>query len=317
MLPTLILAAGLGRRLDPLTRLVAKPAVPLGHLTLIERVLDWVRRQGVTDVVLNLHHRPASLTGIVGDGVHLGLRVRYSWEQPILGSAGGPKRALPLLDGDPVLIVNGDTLVDFDLKPMLDAHRRTGADVTLAVVPHPAPDRYNGIAIDQAGRVTGFVPRGQASGSWHFIGVQIAGRRVFDGLVDGVAAETIGGIYRDLVMTGAARLTGWPARTRFLDVGTPRDYLAAALAFADEPGAEPAGHPPPGVHRSVVWPEARMASDVELDGCVVAGGVRLPPGFRCRDALIVPSALVTDTDVVDVRNGVAIFPLAPYNDLRG
>jgi hypothetical protein len=139
---------------------------------------------------------------------------------------------------------------------------------------------------------------------------------VFDGLVDGVAAETIGGIYRDLLTTGAARLTGWPARTRFLDVGTPRDYLAAALAFANEPGGEPA-HRPAGVHRSVVWPEARMASDVELDGCVVAGGVRLPPGFRCRDALIVPSALVTGTDKADVRNGVAIFPLAPYNDLRG
>jgi NDP-sugar pyrophosphorylase family protein len=78
MLPAIVLTAGLGTRLDPLTRLVAKPAVPLGRLSLIERVLAWVRQQDVTDVVLNLHHRPASLTAIVGDGTHLGLRVRYS-----------------------------------------------------------------------------------------------------------------------------------------------------------------------------------------------------------------------------------------------
>ena len=102
-LPAIVLTAGLGTRLDPLTRLVAKPAVPLGRLSLSERVLPWVRLQGVTDVVLNLHHLPASLTTIVGDGAHLGLGVRYSWERPVLGSAGGPRRALPLIDGDPVL----------------------------------------------------------------------------------------------------------------------------------------------------------------------------------------------------------------------
>jgi NDP-sugar pyrophosphorylase family protein len=237
MLPAIVLTAGLGTRLDPLTRLVAKPAVPLGRLSLIERVLAWVRQQDVTDVVLNLHHRPASLTAIVGDGTHLGLRVRYSWEQPVLGSAGGPRRALALLDGDPVLIVNGDTLSDFDLAPMLEAHRASGADVTLAVVPNPSPDHYNGMVLDSRGRVTAFVPRGRAHGSWHFVGVQIAHRRIFDGLVDGAPAETISGFYRDIVAAEPGRICGWPARTTFIDVGTPRDYLRAALTFADRSSA--------------------------------------------------------------------------------
>jgi mannose-1-phosphate guanylyltransferase len=317
MLPTLILTAGLGTRLDPLTRLVAKPAVPLGSRTLIERVLDWIRRQGIEEVVLNLHHRPATLTGVVGDGAHLGLRVRYSWEQPVLGSAGGPRHALPLLDGDPLLMVNGDTLSDVDLAPMLEAHHRSGADVTLAVVPNPAPDHYNGITRDEAGRVTGFVPRGRAAGSWHFIGVQIAARRVFEALADGIPAETIGGIYRDLLASGPGRLHGWTARTTFTDVGTPRDYLAAALAF----GAEPAGSAQPGrlagLRQSVVWPEARLAADVSLDECVVAGPVRLPAGFQARRAVVVPASILRDDDRVSVRDGVAIFPLDPYNDARG
>src|SRR5262245_16638046 len=122
-LPALVLTAGQGTRLDPLTRLVAKAAVPLGGRTLIEHVLDWVRTQGVVDVVLNLHHLPATITSVVGDGVHLGMSVRYSWEQPLLGSAGGPRRALPLVDSDEFLIVNGDTLSDFAFDPMIEAHR--------------------------------------------------------------------------------------------------------------------------------------------------------------------------------------------------
>jgi NDP-sugar pyrophosphorylase family protein len=304
----LVLTAGLGTRLDPLTRLVAKPAVPLGRLTLIERVLAWTKRQGVEDVVLNLHHLPPTLTGIVGDGAHLGLRVRYSWEQPVLGSAGGPRHALPLFSGDPVLIVNGDTLTDFDLAPMLAAHLQSGADVTLAVVPNPAPDHYNGMTLD-ADRVTGFVPRGQAAGSWHFIGVQFARRRVFEGLVDGVPAETIAGIYRDIVADGDGRIRAWKATTRFIDVGTPCDYLRAVLAFENEPRA--------GVTRSAIWPEARLAADVALDHCVVAGPVDLPAGFRAHDAVIVPAAVAREDDEISVVDGLALFPLAPYNGSRG
>src|SRR5580765_5255060 len=125
MLPAVVLTAGLGTRLDPLTPVVAKPAVPIGNRTLVEHVLDWLRLQGVTDLVLNLPHRPETITGALGDGAHLGLQVRYSWEDPILGSAGGPRHALPLLERrghDPFLIVNGDTLCRLDLQAMIAAH---------------------------------------------------------------------------------------------------------------------------------------------------------------------------------------------------
>src|SRR5687767_5879849 len=95
-LPTIVLTAGLGTRLDPITRVVAKAAVPMAGKTLVERVLGWLKAQGVDDIVLNLHHRPETVTAIVGDGGELGLRVRYSWEPALLGSAGGPRLALTL-----------------------------------------------------------------------------------------------------------------------------------------------------------------------------------------------------------------------------
>ena len=100
---------------------------------LVRRILRAsARTAGVTDAVLNLHHLPHTLTRCVGDGADLGMRVRYSWEMPVLGSAGGPRHALPLLAG-PVrragstfLIVNGDTLTDVDIGAVIADHERSG-----------------------------------------------------------------------------------------------------------------------------------------------------------------------------------------------
>ena len=82
---------------------------------LIRRQIRWLAAAGITRVVVNLHHRPATITALVGHGDDLGVAVSYSWESTILGSAGGPRRALDLLDRDRFLIVNGDTLTDLDL----------------------------------------------------------------------------------------------------------------------------------------------------------------------------------------------------------
>lgn len=306
-LAALVLSAGRGTRLDPITRLVAKPAVPLGELTLIERVLGWLRRSGVGDVVVNLHARPATITRVVGDGAHVGLSVRYSWEPRPLGSAGGPRRALPLLATDPVLIVNGDTLADVNLPAMLDAHRQSGADVTMALVPNPAPAHYNGVAIDDEGRVTGFVPRGQAAGTWHFIGVQIAAASVFADLPDGEPVETVSGIYRDLIASRPGAIRAWRATGAVLDVGTPSDYLDAALSFVTHRAGR---HPGARLRHTFVWPEATVGAGADLDQCVVAGPVVIPAGFTASQSVIVPASIVEAGDTVEIRDGLAMFPLS-------
>ena len=93
----LVLAAGLGTRLQPLTLARAKAAAPVDGEPLARRTIRWLVGHGVRDLVLNLHHKPESIAAVVGDGADLGARVRYSWESPVLGSAGGPRHALPLL----------------------------------------------------------------------------------------------------------------------------------------------------------------------------------------------------------------------------
>jgi NDP-sugar pyrophosphorylase family protein len=289
-LPTIVLAAGLGTRLDPITRVVAKPAVPVAGHTLVERVLWWLQREGVTDVVMNLHHRPETITSVLGDGAALGIRIRYSWEPAILGSAGGPKQALslwPTLQG-PCLIVNGDTLTEFPLAPMVAAHRASGAQATLAVVANPRPDHYNGIRAGADHAVTGFARKGHADHTWHFIGVQVVQPATFDALPEATPAETVAGLYRDLVLDSPGDVRVWPVDAPFLDVGTPADYIAAVLRTAGTDGAviEPPSrggnaafvHPSAVLTRCVVWEGGMVGAGAHLTECVVLTGAHVPAG---------------------------------------
>jgi len=145
--PALVLAAGHGTRLRPLSEFRAKAALPVAGTALIVRVLERLREASVTRVVINLHHRSETITGIVGDGAGLGLDVRYSWEGEPLGSAGGPARALPLLAADRFFVVNADTLAEVDFTALAAAHVHAGAAATLAVVPADL-SRYNALTAD-------------------------------------------------------------------------------------------------------------------------------------------------------------------------
>src|SRR5262245_56021349 len=130
----LVLAAGLGTRLRPLTDQSAKAALEVGGQPLIRRIVRWLAASGSSDVVINLHYLPHTITSVMGDGSDLLVRVRYSWEHPrILGSAGGPRQALDIVGSETFLIVNGDTLTDLNVQSLANAHQKAGALVTLAL----------------------------------------------------------------------------------------------------------------------------------------------------------------------------------------
>src|SRR4051812_30216254 len=148
MTPALVLTAGLATRLRPLSLVRAKAALPVAGEVLARRILRSLGEAGVTDAVLNLHHLPHTLTREIGDGSDLGIRVRYSWEVPVLGSAGGPRRAAPLLTTaahSRFMIVNGDTLTNLDVAALLARHQATAPLVTMAVVQNTEPDKYGGV----------------------------------------------------------------------------------------------------------------------------------------------------------------------------
>ena len=292
--PAIVLTAGFGTRLLPLTYSRAKPAVPIAGTPLIHRTLSWLAREGVRDAVLNLHYKPETITAVVGDGADLGIRVRYSWEPRILGSAGGPRRALPLLDDHRFLIINGDTLTDVDLTEIVAAHERTGASVTLGVLPNTDPGRYGGVLAHEDGWVRGFTHAGSSEPSYHFIGVQVVETAVFTQLPDGQPAATIGGIYSSLIAHDERALRTHVVSAAFHDIGTPADYLKTSLAIAHEEGlrgpligARTSIDQAARLRRTVLWDEVVVEQDCVLTDCVVGDHVRLPPGSRFEGLVIV------------------------------
>jgi NDP-sugar pyrophosphorylase family protein len=285
----LVLTAGLGTRLRPLTRDRAKPALPVAGLTLVERILIGLRERGIRDVLLNLHYRPETITAVVGDGASLDMAVRYSWESPLLGSGGGPRRAFSLVPDARLWLVNGDTLSDVDLGAMAAEHSASSALVTMALIANPAPDRYGGVLVSPGGEVTGFVPRGVAGPSWHFVGVQIAEREAFDSLTDGAPADSVGPLYRTLIAERPGAVRGFLSPARFLDIGTPRDYRDACLAFNDgrtvigegtliDPGAA--------LEACVVWDGVYVGRGARLTRAIVGDGVIVPAGFEAADVVL-------------------------------
>jgi len=298
----IVLTAGLGTRLRPLTSVRAKPAIPVAGEPMIRRIIAGLSAHGVTDLVLNLHHLPETLTSVVGDGRDLGVRVRYSWEPQILGSAGGPRQAVPLLRAmdAPFFIVNGDTLTDVDLAAMTAAHVAGGALVTLALVPNREFLRYGGVTIDAEGRITGFPRRGPAAeGSHHFIGVQIASAPVFAGPA-GEAATSIGGIYDALIAERPGSVRGFVSNAGFWDVGTVEDYWKTACAFADRQGTadlaeRPGKHvridPTARVTRSILWDDIKVGAGAVIEDCILTDGVRVPAGAQHRGAILLAEPL--------------------------
>ncbi len=292
----LVLAAGFGTRLQPLTHARAKAAAPVDGEPLARRAIRWLVGHGVRDLVVNLHHKPESIAAAVGDGSDLGARVRYSWESPVLGSAGGPRHALPLIGDRTFLIVNGDTLTDVDLPRMIEHHRRSGALVTMALIPNPRPDKYGGVLLDADGVVTGFTPRRAAAkppalserqrveGSFHFIGPQVVEADAFLPLDDGVPAETVMGIYPALMANRPGSVRGFVSDAAFQDIGTPADLLQTSLDLAaadgrpDRPrwGRNPRVAASARVTRSVLWDDVTVAAGASLTECVVADGVHIP-----------------------------------------
>jgi NDP-sugar pyrophosphorylase family protein len=281
MIPALVLTAGVATRLRPLSLVRAKAALPVAGEPLASRILRSLAASGVTDAVLNLHHLPHTLTSLLGDGSGLGIRVRYSWEVPLLGSAGGPARALGLL-GSTFLIVNGDTLTDADVGAVIRQHEGSGALVTMAVVPNTEPLKYGGVQVAADGRVTGFVRRGSTDASYHFIGIQVAGAEAFASVPVGRPHETVGALYPSLIASRPGSVRACVTTADFLDIGTPADYLETCLLLARregravDRGAGAQIAPTARLEGSILWDDVTVEEGVSLRDTIVTDGVRVP-----------------------------------------
>ena len=292
-----MLTAGLGTRLQPLSSYRAKPALPIAGTPLIARVLQRLREAGISRVVLNLHHRPDSITRIVGDGSAFGVQVRYSWESRVLGSAGGPARALPLLESDRFLIVNGDMITDVDVRALANQHVDTNALVTMAVI--DGLPGYNGVIADGRGIVSGF---GRRHDAFHFIGVQAVNASVFAGLDLDAVSETVHGIYPPLIATRPEAIRIFHSQASYFDIGSPRDYFDTVRAIATQErrpldrGRDCTIAGDARLVDTILWDRVRVGARARLAECIVADDVVVPDDAEfSRSALVMRDNRVVAT----------------------
>ena len=243
--------------------------------------------------MLNLHHLPETITAQVGDGADLGVCVRYSFESPVLGSAGGPRKALDLLPDETFFIINGDTLTNVDLHALARNHHETGALVTIAVVPNEHPDRYGGLIVDSTGRFHSVVPAGSRVRSYHVVGVQIAQPSAFVRLPLNQPAESIGSLYKDLVKENLGHVRAFLCEAGFWDVGTPAAYLEACLSIGKtegdliQVGRRSVVDPSAQLNDTVVWDDVSVGAGATLERCIVADNVKIPSGARFSNCAII------------------------------
>ena len=204
----MILAAGFGTRMRPLTNTIPKALAPVAGRPIIEYALLFLKSRGIEEVVINIHHLGNKLRETLGDGSSYGLQIVYSPEDPILDTGGGIKKAQAFLEGEPFLVLNSDTILDFDLAAFLAAHRQAKTIGTLLLRPNPDPEQYGIIQTDRKGairRIRGEpkeIAINEPLSSFMFTGCQILEPRIFDCMPDKRAFSTTHELYPQLIRKG-------------------------------------------------------------------------------------------------------------------
>jgi NDP-sugar pyrophosphorylase family protein len=233
----MILAAGFGTRLHPLTEVCPKPLLPLVLQPMLAHVLEQLGQHGIQEVIINLHHRAEQVRQWLGDGRQWGFRVHLSYEPEILGTAGGIKRVEQLLGEAPFLVLNADVLMNLDLQALWHWHCQQGAMVTMVVRPDPAARAYGAVLVDAAHRVVQINgrPTGVAQTVGHetvFTGMQVISPEVLAWIPPGRSVSTTAEIYPALVAQGEA-VHGYGYTGYWMDIGAPGRYLQAHWDLLD------------------------------------------------------------------------------------
>ena len=307
----MVLSAGLGTRLRPLTNLLPKPLVPVANRPLMTYTLALLEKAGVRQVAVNLHHLGGKIREVIKEGAEWGLQITYSPEDPILGTGGGVMRMRSFLEGGRFYLLNGDVLCGVDLQDVLRFHEERGAAATMVVGPLPPGATYTPLLMDAEGWLVELKdarrPPAGDTRQVMFLGVHVLEPQVFDFLPAEGFSCINNQAYTAMIKQGldvAAYFHGgfW------FDLGTPASYLAANLSLLSgrvrppqlDPleGAEPGGvlmgrgvrlgrgvelgpevalgdgciiGDDAKISRSVIWAGEEIAPGIELDRKIVAG----------------------------------------------
>ena len=298
----LILSAGYGTRLWPLTEDRTKPAIPILGKPLVGYVAEYLARYGCDEITVNLHHRPESVRQALGDGSRFGVKLQYVEEPEILGTSGAIDNARALLDGNTFVVVNGKIITDIDLNAAFETHRSSNAIATLVLLPNVACEKFS-VVKTADGFLQGFggmpVPADFLANDppLMFTGIQILEPKIFDYIPPGVFSHSTTDVYPQAIARGE-RVAVHVATGRWFELSTIARYLDISLLLLSENGktlSAGAGceiSATAKVTESVLWDNVVVETGARVKRAVLGDNVRVGEGEIVEDTVVVRASLI-------------------------
>lgn len=292
----MVLAAGVGQRMRPLTDYLPKPLLPIANRPVMAYVLEHLAQHGFTEVIANLHYRPQDIVDYFGDGSRFGVNLTYTYEEGLWGIAGGVRRCKHFLEGDTFLVIGADDLTDMNLTALVAEHRRVGASASIGLVEVEETSQYGIVVTDDEHRIERFVEKPKGDPPSHTANTQIYlfESDVFDFIPPDKVYDFGFDAFPDMVSHGVP-FYGFSLPGYWRDIGSLADYLTAQVDLLQgRLAARLVGEEVrPGVWMAPgcqVDPTAKLAGPVALgEGCRVCSNASLGGGTTVGPRVEVPS----------------------------
>jgi NDP-sugar pyrophosphorylase family protein len=311
----MILAAGFGTRLFPLTIDRTKPAIPFLGKPLVGYVAEYLSQFGFKDIVINLHHEPESVVAALGDGSEYGVKIHYAYEQPnILGTAGALDNARELLENETFLVINGKIVTDIDIRAALETHRKSSALATMVLKENPKHEKFTIIETENGlvSRFGGYPkpifaneirnPKSEIRNPLMYTGIQILEPQVFDFIPPNQESDIISVFYRPAIAAGE-KIAAHVAAGNWYELSTIPRYLDISLAINNGTNndvivgencqiAENAD-----VRDSILWNNVTIKNGASVFRSILGDGVEIKSNEKIENAAIVRADLVRGLEI--------------------
>jgi NDP-sugar pyrophosphorylase family protein len=297
----IVLSAGYGTRLWPLTEDRTKPAIPILGKPLVGYVAEYLAGYGIDEIVVNLHHRPESVRRALGDGGRFGVKLHYVEEPEILGTSGALDNTREFFERDTFVVVNGKIITDIDLNAALETHRNMNALATLVLLPNARRERFSKVETE-AGRIKGFggmpvVDSGAEPAPLMFTGIHILEPRIFDYIPRGVFSDSVVNVYPQAIANGET-VAAHVAAGKWRELSTLQRYLEISVELLKEEGKSFVAGPGTSIHESasvtdsIFWDNVEVGAGARVSRAILADNVKIGAGEVFENAVVVPRRLV-------------------------
>ena len=294
----MVLAAGFGTRLQPLTRILPKPMFPVLGRPLLSHTFDLLRSANISEAVVNTHHLPDCITDCFANKKPSNLNLHFSHEEKILGTAGGIKKVQGFLGDGPFILINSDILTDIDLNRVIEFHKKNNSKLTLVVRQDASPEQYDPIEIGENGRIAHFVGASSMNLPDNttrvmFTGIQIMEPEIFERIPLGQFCGTTEDVFPKMVEDGVP-IYGYLYDGYWKDMGNRESYLQVNADALDRkvklkgiPSHEPDG--PLIVPPVLIGHNCRIAGDSQIGPHTVIG-----PNCTVKNGAVIENSVLWD-----------------------